>query len=740
MAHLGIASSAAIAALLLTGAASGTKGQTVPPLPDPPPIKAAPWTPPPNRLPKEFVEAVSLLQRNGLPDPRGGVFGEAAVARIGAWSGGLPPKRAFGWIMPERKEIVTLGGLREPIEKVICFRREDHRLAQKAEDPLSWSANWGWDIAAAMLLVKGSIGQAQAALKKSSVSDGTELVIGFAYSRVRQMLDHFRQGDYASVVRLGQELRWSRPFLEAGMTSISSGRDEAADPKRHDLLQKKLDRLRMTLQPEALISKAMASLDERGENPDPLGVKDRAARIRALIESLDRVEAAQTGSPGMIHYHSDPRELALIKEGEPALKALFHAARSDGRSISYSFTDRIGGGQGMRSLSVRQIAETTIERILGVYWADSIPGKSKLEKLKSIWVKTTGMSKPERWFALLADESGTLTKWEEAAQCLFDKEGVERIGQGSTLGANWQSDPKAPLQAEPLRGRSNPSLSDLLAVRAERSLERQNPSYPHFSPSLGFAVKLYAWEPKSSLTALQKTSRAAMQRRWGVDDPIGRFRLARAVVGRHHLGDKKALAEWSAFIRMSLPLSPYQEASSLAPLYEAKNAPEMNKLAEELFGPRGSYWIPNPTPMQRVHELLRMSRSRLIETAPVKHRLLEALSDKTVIGKFSLKPQPTHLGAPETLFELRVGGDTTYANPPKVASAAEAMELAKSQPLRMADALASELKSQKKIPPFELSWPLEQRDRALTKIKSYIRRISNSEPLLDWPDNGRFDL
>lgn len=662
-----------------------------------------------------------MLQRHGLPDPRGGVFGEAIVERTGAWGKSFPPRRAYGWIIPGRQEIVTLGGLREPIEKVIRYRREDYSLAQKAADPRFWSWGWDWDIAAAMLLVKGNVSQAKAALERTTVQNHSELIIGYAGSRSRHMHRLFSQGDYAEVYRIGQELRWSRPFLESGMMSIDADQEKAADPQALEAQRERLRRLQITLQPEGLTHQARSRLDKGGRNPDPLGIKDRSARIKKLLEFLDAVEVNTSGF-GAENYRLDPRFLALVNEGEPALKGLFHAAESDQRSLQFWGQGRWGWGP--RSYPVRIIAEAAIASILGVYWMP-------LGELKALAQRTKGLSKPERWMAILNDDLANNRSWMQAAYCLFDREGVERIGAETLVRPPKHIEHRSPLKAEALRSKKGPTLADVLQRRSRQLIGGLNPTLSDIDGGLALAIMLHSWEPEASLAILQAGTGAAM-RRDGLVSGCQAL-VAKAIVARHQLGDKKSLAEWSDFIRRSQPFTGFHDSFSFAPLYEARDTPEMKKLAEELFGPKGSYWIQNSSPTQRLDELSRLSKSRLIETVPVKQRLLEALSDETVIGRFSLKPELP-------LIELRIDGNATHSYPPKGLSPKEEESLRKGQPLRMADAMAKELQGLKGLPRFELAWPLERRDRVLAGIRRFIKGIRNSETLLDWPDNGWRDL
>ena len=91
----------------------------------------------------------------------------------------------------------------------------------------------------------------------------------------------------------------------------------------------------------------------------------------------------------------------------------------------------------------------------------------RVSEMRAYWQKYKGMKLEDRWYAILADDTAGAGRWREAAANISQPESTTTFS-----GTGWRVERAAPtnapvrLRGEPLRGKTNPSVSELLARRA----------------------------------------------------------------------------------------------------------------------------------------------------------------------------------------------------------------------------------------------------------------------------------
>ena len=126
-------------------------------------------------------------------------------------------------------------------------------------------------------------------------------------------------------------------------------------------------------------------------------------------------------------------------------------------------------------------------------------GRKKLAgAIRAYWEKNKGVSPAERWYRTLLDDDAPIARWQEAAYNLLQP-------------LNLDQPPAKPgeaisVEADALRDRRDPSLSELLARRAlELARLDRDPRPGEGFPvdvASNLALALHRWEPKAARPVL----------------------------------------------------------------------------------------------------------------------------------------------------------------------------------------------------------------------------------------------
>src|SRR5262249_6104427 len=102
--------------------------------------------------------------------------------------------------------------------------------------------------------------------------------------------------------------------------------------------------------------------------------------------------------------------------------------------------------------------------------------KKVVAEIRSFWKKNTGKTDADRWFQTLVDDQATPKQWLEAAENIVKRAPrtpPPPVQKSKVAPAFFQLQPDdRPMQGETLRGRSGPSVADLLTRRANEIAER----------------------------------------------------------------------------------------------------------------------------------------------------------------------------------------------------------------------------------------------------------------------------
>ena len=196
---------------------------------------------------------------------------------------------------------------------------------------------------------------------------------------------------------------------------------------------------------------------------------DRAHRIALLIQELEEIP-----------YYYDRSQLIdlLCLEGDDAVEPLLACLESDNRLTRAYLSDK------PYPRAVYPLAEEALETILEIPFRqfDSEDGTPRHEedgiavrqalarRIRAYWDRYKGLSLPERWYRMLADDQADARDWFVAAGhvvCPASLPLSERGGLWSWQYEALQLTYKEKLHGDILRSKAGPSVAELMAKRAK---------------------------------------------------------------------------------------------------------------------------------------------------------------------------------------------------------------------------------------------------------------------------------
>ncbi|MFL5240855.1 MAG: hypothetical protein ACJ8FY_01990 [Gemmataceae bacterium] len=592
-------------------------------IPEPPQQKAK-WQPPDNELPKEFVDAATLLFDQGLADPRGCEYRVISVTTGSCWTGDGGVIHTRGWMLPTEEgakhrfavcwnglvyPLVTIGDkadLHTEVKQVIDDRKKErNRRGRETDQPQSeegwslWHHSLG-NLETALLLRLGEGALAsdlweanhqppkggENNLKREESDPYLGLAASWGWIQFDRALGAHMRGD--DVLALSSFRRLSA-FNEKVEEETKKRGIQPQKEAKHFLSF--VDQL-----PELLADQERRAMDG-GHDPvvciGPGRLTDQTKRIAALVARLDEVNARQWGQPGGVSLSSDLIVEALIREGEPALEALLNCFAED-RRMTRSVHFWRDFSQSRTCLGVHEAAYVALSGILAQ--SDFEPRatgdnltrngddtRKKLAELIHEHVKTAKKTPPaQRWFAILADDKANPEQWVGAAKRLMVPDDVA-IPSGTMVWSGRsvrlrQSEKGGKLVAESLRKKQNPSVTELLLKRMNQT------ENVHISADL--ALTLAVWEPKASIDPLlMQMKRLREGEHW-----YGYTLLIDRIC---ELGDQKGLNDYVVFInKATLKMLGDSPIDLFSPMVDHLDHPGMAQAAENLFGNEKSPWLP----------------------------------------------------------------------------------------------------------------------------------------------------
>lgn len=741
------------------------------------------------KLPELMTDAANKLFEQGLADPRRGEYREFEISSRSIW-GGAGKVKIHGWVLsPEGDGRFGIGwnGLIYPVLSVgekMDVRRdmlellkadEDMRARQKSENPNLSFHRYFPVMRSADSASHKSLSPVKAALL---LRLNEEALAGQLWETFMIGVDHpssddiKRKDPYLMLASL-----WSWALFDYSLTAHMEGADqealsgarllteirnkiEAEAGKRGFKLpdsirgQKPgyltfLDPLPALLADQERHAKADPNA-ARNSVPDLSGYPDKAARIAALIDRFDEVSARQWGQPGGVMLAEDPRVRALIEQGEEAVEPLLRVLESDTRltrSVSFHrdfFADR-------HLITVSEAAYTALTRILknrlfGMT-ADKIDistpaGRQNVVAAIRAYLKKYGQGTvEERWYNVLADDSASMEEWTQAAVNIVNAGPVS-----NGLGAAWS--PAAPtlserlangltMRGEPLRHKTTPSVSELLARRMFELSARPEAGFPNqnLSSATNLAIALLDWDRSEAQMKAVQSFYLILKERYKTDaSPSNRDRsdLIRMMVSlslkRLEANDQAAFKEYAGWIGAMKPAEAGENTRSLfKPLWRYASHPAFAKVIAQMFeGAGDSPWLPLIDKENRQS----FERAKLLETPMMniksfRRHVLEGLANKSVVG--TLRRRPTldadgfDLPVENTYAALLIGAKNAsgghYTIPPDDTRAARSEEFIN---IRVCDVYAAKLLFWQGAPKFQPYWTEAERDRAVTEFISFI--------------------
>ncbi|HXH62405.1 MAG TPA: hypothetical protein VNI20_13740 [Fimbriimonadaceae bacterium] len=310
----------------------------------------------------------------------------------------------------------------------------------------------------------------------------------------------------------------------------------------------------------------------------------------------------------------------LVAEGDEGIEALIDhlddptlTRALDGRS--FSTTPRL--------MTVGDVAFFTMTSVLGLAEFGS-PSKARTERVTRLWQETKGMSKPDRWLAVLEGETGQLGDWTEAAKYLSLPPWMHPLD-----GANGVSGDGA--RAEPLAGPQVAlrSMGSEFAQKVTNALARRTDAWMRgdYKPFDASDVVLYmaSWDPARAVPALRMLKKELISRIESKEGAVGMNmgKLAEVVSA---LAYAKADGAWEGYekaLNDSVDALDFTFGDPFAPLWQQPDDSTSAQITTRFFSAHldrmASYCA---------HRGSRLSM--LVYLPAFRQCLVEALKDKSV--------------------------------------------------------------------------------------------------------------
>lgn len=756
----------------VTAAAPGQDRKPSPPftgtaLPAPPRQKA-PWRAPDVKLPNELLTATATLFDAGLADPRGGEYRVIDVGTGSPWNGDAGLLRTHGWVLPARPgekqrfavgwnglvyPVVHVGeraDLRADIRAVLdadAKQRDEFAKKRPQDDFYRFRHAWAETHSVShtsllplktcllMRLGEGELArhwwQAWTAGMRAGTNDDAihlrdpylMLATDWAWALFdRTLCAHMRGDDRLALLGV-RRLAEVRTAIEIEAQTRKFPRQSAFKngqeiPHPYLGFLGQLDRLRADQE-----RRARAGARERRIDP-----KDQARRIAARIDALEDVAARQWGQPGGVALNIDGTVEALVKEGEAAVEPLLRCLERDDR-LTRSVRFHRDFFRHRHILSVREAAYTALVAILKTSTfdrptgrdeaADAATARKLAASIRVYWERHKALPQSERWYRTLADDTLTTPHWLQAAANIVKQQG------------------------KPLRKKAKPSVSELLARRAEQVARAGAPGSQRrwsIGHACTLAEHLAAWDPPASVPVARKMVKACRDYIEGegkadsdATSELGRA-IARLTKRRQSAGDAQALDDYADWIRTLQPKAvSHSFRALLEPLWRHPDHPAMRAAAEALFAKADSPWAER---FLRTYGTNDLFETPLLGLPGFRKRLLVELTDPRPAGTLKLNAEGYGYAAVEG---VSTGGAAIHsAGDPRAPKPGSEIVF------RVCDYYAWRLSRLDGTPRCELYWPLADRDRAVVQCVAFLTKYgarykfnATVAALQEWPYTDR---
>ena len=746
-----------------------------------PPKQMEQWTPPKTKLPEPLITTTRFLFEQGFADPRGSEYREITVV-TGALGGEHVATKTHGWLLPEAvsrdgRFAVCWNGLVYPVIEVgpltelkadVDQPMKSDRFGRAIPEGSAIDHRSTWPLRVCLLLRLGETELAEGFWKTPDVNGprGKEspvdpfLLLSKDWLWMefdRAVCAHMR-GDHRLALLTAAPLAKHRPAFE--QEAERRGFEKPKDINSNDGKKKPyfdflgpLDRLlteqqrRVKLMP---VERVLAA--KRDAFADP------AQRIAAFVRDLEDVSERQWGQPGGVSLASDPIVQALAKEGTDAIEPLLVCLERDERltrSVSFHrdfFTNRnlIGVDEAAYAalcliLETQKFGSLT-EHGYGAGRSTADARRAVAEEIRKYWEERRKVPVEEHWFVTLQDDIATSSQWLEAAGRITTAADVRIQGAWTVTPArrDWKI---PPLRGEPLRHRTNPSVSELLAMRSDQIATQRvwsSSMLSELQKACRIAQCLAKWDEAAALPTLKARVGDCLSWVAKKNDSQGNAirilgeSLANMTLLVVRAGDVKLLPDYCRWLRETPP-DKLMEASSFrtqdlfAPLWMTADHDVSRETAKALFNGAESAWNPvhRVPPNGKPFQAERLAATPLLGVPSFREQLQRNLRDVTKAGTVAFKNGNVSLQTPG-----RMGGTaiTNRTDPhlPKTDTPHD---------VRVCDLYAWHMAFVDGAPLFELYWPQEIRDQALVRCREFLERwgpcFGTAAPRDEPPRRGR---
>lgn len=417
----------------------------------------------------------------------------------------------------------------------------------------------------------------------------------WAWMMFDRMICAHERGDEKLALFTARQLATAQPQIEAACAARGFKRQNYWDSRRQKELQPYLNFLEQFPQ-------ILADLERREKEGLRISliitgitnVADQSRRVAALIHDLDLVAARQWGQPGGVSLSQDAIVGALIAEGDAAVEPLLDCLEHDKR-----LTRSVGFGRDFHRsrtvITVSSCADVALKSILRANF-------SNVAEMRAYWNKYKSLKIEGRWYDILQDDSAR-ARWQEAANNIVQPENITRYPGGLTVTSPVPTNAPMRLRGEPLRLRSDPSVTELLSHRALERPADGDASYD-LSACCQFAECLAKWDPPATLEVARILSqRAATTMKYSGADLGGH--LTQLALIRARNGDPHAFDEYAVWIASTTPEQlGYHRSEQLEPLKLFPTNSMLAMAAKQMFAGTNSPWARLPWKDGRGGEML----------------------------------------------------------------------------------------------------------------------------------------
>jgi hypothetical protein len=755
-----------------------------------PPKQNSPWSPPKTALAEKFVTATVALFNQGLTDPRDCEYREVEVFGAGVW-GDTGIVKFHGWVLPRANEqqgqfAVGWNGLVYPVIAVhdaanlradieATIRKDEERRAQyKLEHPdfpfyrfRSAISNYGslsqdvlLPVKSCLLLRLGESLLAEqlwntwAAGMDAKVNDDAihlsdpymMLATEWLWALFDRAVTAHMDGDDKLAMLSAAELSRIQPVVEAEADR------RHITPRRQEYFRF-LDPLLILLADEQ--SRVTTPVNSFSLQTD-LKIADQQLRVAALIRDLEEVSARQWGQPGGVSLREDPIVQAIIAQGETAVEPLISVIETDTRlTRSVSFSRNFHYDRHL--IGVHEAAYTALVEILKTTQFSStdnnydllnagMPGRKKLAADIRSYLKEFGnLPREERWYRILKDDAANGDQWVEAAAFIIQPSDRNYLPPSWAFTGSHAPGPgdAFQLRGEPLRAKTNPTVSELFIRRMNELSQRAAGDnwYPTMQKAVDFGLALGTWEGSKSLPQLQQftgtliNEYASLSGKPSSRQPYLISFIVYLVLKRGELKDAPAISEYAVWLQTVKPAeTEYETVLLFIPALRYPETPEIQSAITHMLLDPHSSWNPLILLSQNYPPDSKESVGSLMEFRAFREAVLRGLADKTVVGtltprpaspndKYDLKIENATAAAVAGAMQISSTGTTTVSSTVVNVARSDRRPAAPLSPVafRVCDVYALKLRGFVGAPAIQLYWSESERDAAVEGMIEFVR-------------------